>query len=87
MLSQCANPKCNKELHYLREGKVFLFSPNNSSKQPSKTFQLLKHYWLCGECARNWTLAMDSENGVQLSEKKPRRFRNTYRRHAPLPAH
>ena len=86
MVSHCANPNCQKPLHYLREGKIFLFSRKNSSKQTSKTFQLLEHYWLCGACAREWTLTMDSEQGVQLSERKRRRFRNTYRPRSPLPA-
>ncbi len=87
MLSHCANTNCNKPLHYLREGKVFLFSRKNSSKQNSKPFQLLEHYWLCGECAREWTLTMDADQGVQLLERKRRRFRNTYRRQSPIPAH
>ena len=87
MLSHCVNPNCNKPLHYLREGKVFLFSRKNSSKQSSNPFQLLEHYWLCGECARNWTVTMDDEHGVQLSARKSRRFRKTYRRNSPLVAH
>lgn len=87
MLSHCANTSCNKPLHYLREGKVFLFSRKNSSKQNSNPFQLLEHYWLCGECARTWTLTMDGERGIQLSEKKRSRFRHTYRRQAPIAVH
>jgi hypothetical protein len=70
----------------LRDGKVFLFSGNNSSKQNSKTLQMKEHYWLCGKCARDWTLTMDEEHGVQLEARKHRRhFRNTYRRPSPLP--
>jgi hypothetical protein len=87
MVSHCANPNCNKPLHYLREGKVFLFSGKNSSKHKSTPFQMIEHYWLCGDCARNWTLTMDRDQGVQLSERKQRRFRNTFRRRPPLPAH
>ena len=89
MLSHCANPDCNKPLHYLREGKVFLFSRKgkNSMKQNSNPFQLLEHYWLCGKCAREWTLTMDGDLGVQLAVKKRARFSNTYRRQSPLPIH
>ena len=25
MVNQCANPKCGKPLHYLREGRIFVF--------------------------------------------------------------
>ncbi len=87
MLSHCANPNCKKPLHYLREGKVFLFSRKNSSKQNSKPFQLLEHYWLCGECSRDWTLTMDGEHGVQLSERRRRRFHHTYPQQHPVAAH
>ncbi|MHB1794209.1 MAG: hypothetical protein ACYCPO_04530 [Acidobacteriaceae bacterium] len=86
MVSHCANPNCNKPLHYLREGKVFLFSRTNASKQNSKTLQLLEYYWLCGACSNEWTLTMDGENGIQVVERKRRRFRATYRAPSAAPA-
>ncbi len=73
MVSHCANPNCRKPLHYLREGKVFLFPRKNPSKPNSKTAQHLEHYWLCGVCAKQWTLVMDGEDGIQLLGKKRRR--------------
>jgi hypothetical protein len=85
MVSNCANPNCKKPLHYLREGKVFLFSRKNSSKQNSKTLQVMEHYWLCGKCANEWTLAMDAEHGVQLLERKRRRFRAGFRPPSAVP--
>ena len=87
MLSHCANPNCNKPLRYLRDGKVFLFSRKNSSNQDSNPYQLMEHYWLCGECALDWTITQDGDQGIQLSERKRRRFQNTYRRRSPLKAH
>lgn len=86
MVSHCANPNCQKPLHYLREGKVFLFSRKNTSKQNSKTLQLLEHYWLCGNCANQWTLTMDGDHGIHLLEKKRRRFGATYRQPSAIPA-
>lgn len=86
MVSHCANPNCQKPLHYLREGKVFLFSRKNNLKQNSKSLQLLEHYWLCGTCSKEWTLTMDGENGIQLMERKRRHFRTTFTRPSPLPA-
>jgi hypothetical protein len=86
MVSHCANPNCQKPLHYLREGKVFLFTRKNPSKQDSKGFQRLEHYWLCGDCARDWTLTMDGEHGMQLVAKKRRRFRTAYRHPSAAPA-
>ncbi len=86
MVSHCANPNCQKPLHYLREGKVFLFSRKNASKQNSKMLQVLEHHWLCGDCAREWTLTMDGEDGVQLQRRKQRGLQTPYRRPSPLPA-
>jgi hypothetical protein len=57
MVSNCANPGCRKPLHYLREGRVFLF---NSLPTPgAKRQRPLEHYWLCGECAQCMTLMKD----------------------------
>lgn len=72
MVNHCANPNCHKPLHYLREGKIFLFSGKSKSK--SNAFSL-EHFWLCGDCAKDWTLAMDGEHSIQLLAKKRRRFR------------
>jgi hypothetical protein len=87
MVNHCANPNCNKPLHYLRDGKVFLFSRKNSPQQNSNPLQLMEHFWLCGECARQWTLTMDENQGVHLSERKRQRSHKTYRRRSPLMAH
>ncbi len=80
MVNQCANPNCRKPLHYLREGRVFLFSPKNSSPANHKSPHRLEHFWLCGDCAQIWTLEMDSKDGVnvKLVENKSQRFRASY---------
>lgn len=65
MVNHCVNPVCGKPLHYLREGKIFLFSQKH---QPNGSASLhrLEHYWLCGTCTKEWTLTSDANNGVQL---------------------
>jgi hypothetical protein len=77
MVSQCANPNCQKPLHYLRDGKVFLFSRKNNLKGIS-ALQNLEHFWLCGDCAKQWTLIIDGQNEVRLLERKRRHARRTY---------
>lgn len=72
MVNHCANPACHKVLHYLREGKVFLFSWKNSGGASQKLPQKLEHYWLCGKCAKAWTLIMDEKDSVQLAPLKKR---------------
>jgi len=76
MLSQCANANCSKPFLKLREGKLFLVEtehvskPGESATPPfvrSKQFpRQVQHYWLCDECAVQWTLVYDREQGVAL---------------------
>lgn len=74
MVDKCINPNCQKPLHYLRDGRVFLFSRKNTGEN-AKLPHRLEHYWLCGECAQQWTLKMDAECGVQVvaAKQKSRR--------------
>lgn len=86
MVNQCANPVCKKPLHYLREGRVFLFSRSSSSVDNHKLPSRLEHYWLCGDCSMAFTLEMDDKNGVKLVESKHRRFRASYTNASLIPA-
>lgn len=73
MVSQCANPKCAKPLHYLRDGRVFVFDVGASETSVNgKRMRKMEHFWLCGECSR--TLAMEqSPEGVKLVPRTRRR--------------
>ena len=63
MVSHCANPKCAKPLHYLREGRIFVFDVK--AEEAGKNARHMEHYWLCGECSQ--TLAMEqSPEGVRV---------------------
>ncbi|MFP5226292.1 MAG: hypothetical protein ACLGXA_01590 [Acidobacteriota bacterium] len=67
MVSHCANPKCAKPLHYLREGRIFVFdvTAGEVDKKSGKHPRRMEHYWLCGECSQ--TLAMEqSAEGVRV---------------------
>jgi hypothetical protein len=63
MVSNCANPGCHRPLHYLREGRVFLF--NAPASRSGKRQRPLEHYWLCGDCAAIMTLIRDDQ-GVHV---------------------
>jgi hypothetical protein len=52
MVNKCANPKCSKPLHYLREGRIFVFDAESENESPHR----MEHYWLCGECSRTMRL-------------------------------
>ena len=77
MLSQCANQKCSKPFLRLREGKLFLVETERLTKpgEPAvppfvrarQQQRCVEHYWLCDDCARQWTLVYDREQGVALA--------------------
>jgi hypothetical protein len=57
MVDNCANPKCNKPLRYLRDGRVFTFSVPGASVGPNgQRLPHVEHYWLCGDCAVSLTV-------------------------------
>jgi hypothetical protein len=64
MVSQCANPDCRRELHYLREGKIYQFvlSPKTGSKR-------LEHFWLCGEFSKTMILICVGQSEVKTVGK------------------
>lgn len=53
MVNKCANPKCAKPLHYLREGRVFVFDAERDSDSP---IHRMEHFWLCGVCSQTMSL-------------------------------
>jgi hypothetical protein len=80
MLSHCANTRCHKPFLRLREGKLFLveterlMKPGQSASPPfvraRQQQRQVEHYWLCDECAAQWTLIYDRERGVALTPVK-----------------
>ena len=60
MVSECANPDCRRELHYLRDGKIYQFVLH--TKTGSKR---LEHFWLCGECSKTMILICVDQSEVK----------------------
>jgi len=77
MLSQCANSQCRKPFLRLREGKLFLVETDRVNKpgeavappfvRARQMPRLVEHYWLCSDCAAQWTLVYDRERGIALA--------------------
>jgi len=77
MLSHCANTECHKPFLRLREGRLFLVETDRVAKpgEPSvppfvrarQQQRQVEHYWLCDQCAEQWTLIYDRERGVALA--------------------
>jgi len=80
MVNHCANPSCCKPLHYLNEGRIFVFDmPDPVAKgMAGRTVRRMEHFWLCGVCCESLTLERESELSVQIM---PRPLRH---RHAPV---
>jgi uncharacterized protein YcsI (UPF0317 family) len=65
MVSHCANPKCGKPLHYLREGRIFVFDvPGKETDGNGKQSRRMEHFWLCGTCSQSMVMEQ-SPDGVR----------------------
>ncbi len=66
MVAKCANPNCNREFRELSKGKLFLLPP--VSELPfsmGKQTRLIDHcYWLCPDCAKTFTMALEQDQPV-----------------------
>ena len=67
MVSNCANPGCGKPLHYLREGRIYIFDASVRTTEPgAKRVRCLEHYWLCGACAEALILVQDPQGIIHV---------------------
>ena len=77
MVNNCANPQCNKPLHYLRDGRIFVFDVLDEAIGPDgKRSRHMEHYWLCGDCSPALQLERSTTEGVKvLPRARVRSFR------------
>jgi hypothetical protein len=74
MVNSCANPTCSKPLHYLREGRIFVFDVPETpaiKRMDGARGRRMEHYWLCGDCAQTLMLKHSIEEGVKLLSRPP----------------
>jgi uncharacterized protein YcsI (UPF0317 family) len=72
MVNQCANPKCGKPLHYLREGRIFVFDLPDASvpvPAPGGRARRLQHFWLCGTCSETMVMEQTGEMQIKVAVK------------------
>jgi hypothetical protein len=65
MVSQCANPDCRRELHYLRDGKVYVFAMSSKAGR-----ERMEHFWLCGECSKSMILICVNHSEVRTTRRR-----------------
>jgi hypothetical protein len=71
---QCANPRCSKELLYLREGTLKLLEMESHSDDQFRSdvgaFATRsvpsKYFWLCGECTKTLIVKRWTTSGLDL---------------------
>lgn len=72
MVSHCANPGCGKPLHYLREGRIYVFDALvGTAGTAEKRERRLEHWWLCGLCAASLILTQDPQGWIRVLPKPP----------------
>lgn len=73
MVSHCANPKCAKPLHYLRDGRVFVFDvPDRIALANGKRTRHIEHFWLCGACSQTMQMVQSTEGVNLVLRPRPR---------------
>jgi hypothetical protein len=81
----CANPKCSKELLYLREGSLQLLAleldSDDQSRQDDGAFAMkplrTKCFWLCGECSKTYIVKQWTTSGVVLMLRNQKKAGNS----------
>jgi hypothetical protein len=75
MVNHCSNPQCAKPLHYLREGRIFVFDvPLQNLGGEGKRTRRIEHYWLCGACLQTMLLEQSTE-GIRVIPRPATGFR------------
>jgi hypothetical protein len=63
MISQCMNPQCRKELHYLRNGRVIRTTRRIGAQVH------VEHFWLCGECHLDYDFLFANDGRVSVTPR------------------
>lgn len=68
MIDRCFNPKCRRELRYLRDGRVVRVIHGKGEDAA------VEHFWLCGTCYETYDFAFPTSGGVTIAEKSGERL-------------
>jgi len=66
MVNQCANPQCSKPLHYLRDGRVYVFDVTPRPVTGQTVARRMEHFWLCGACSEQFYLEQSEDRSVHV---------------------
>jgi hypothetical protein len=65
MFSACADADCKKDSDY-REGRLFRFHKAHRASEAPPNAHSVQHFWLCGKCSEEYTLAYEGLRGVVI---------------------
>lgn len=68
MVNACYNSECNKELRYLREGRVVRIVHDDGDQAR------VEHFWLCGPCSRAYEFIFEPDGSIGLKHGRDARF-------------
>lgn len=72
MVNHCANPQCCKPLHYLREGRVYVFDVSHPVNGSERGTRRMEHFWLCGACSEAYLLEQVEDRSVRIAPRAQR---------------
>ena len=73
MVNHCANPECCKPLHYLREGRVYVFDVTRTvAGSGERSARRMEHFWLCGACSESYLLEQVEDRTVRITPRAKR---------------
>jgi hypothetical protein len=72
MVNHCANPQCCKPLHYLREGRVYVFDVTRPASAGERIPRRMEHFWLCGACSEMYFLEQVEDRTVRIMTRPKR---------------
>jgi hypothetical protein len=73
LVNHCANPQCCKPLHYLREGRVYVFDVTRAAAgNNERSARRMEHFWLCGACSETYFLEQVEDRTVRITPRPKR---------------
>lgn len=72
MIDRCFNPACNRELRYLRDGRVVRVIRGMGEEVS------MEHYWLCGPCYETFDFDFPEDGSVALRSRTDSEIKSEY---------
>ena len=63
MINKCFNPACEKQMRYLRDGRVVRVIRREEDQT------MVQHYWLCGSCYDSYDFAFPPSGEVIIEPR------------------